>query len=505
MTSLSALSRINVKVTGARGPIGLQLVGTPQPGQFVVWNADRKVQGSAGTGADAGLRTDLAGSGGSALVQFDGRSVSAKLLESVSVTDVRFAGGAKKDASADAIAAFNAAQAAATEIRVPAGAYRLNSRFTLLEGRRLVLDSGAEIRGYHSDFTIYMPWAKSVIRGAGGSSLIRAMQQPLGGAVVQIYAPDMSTRMGHDMVGWGISGVRIQGVTPVAPNQSVYGAVSGSPYACLRITNPQLDGKVCYFGHLENIEFAFANFGLWLHGWANGLRGGNFQFEFIGNTSRKSAAIYCHGALDNGFVNAFHHYSPETPTLLIEDLDNTGVSDGSFHVAAYNTYLAFQCEQGGTLTKAVIASANCSAFKNTLQVVDNTAGGYTVSPMFRDFNDIWFASTGPSFQTLEIRGDDVGLGTCTRTGDLLLTTAGKGIRVKEGVNARMGVATLAAGTVTIPNTTITANTRIFVSRQTAGGTLGQLSISRAAGASFTITSSSATETSSVAWELREPA
>lgn len=81
---------------------------------------------------------------------------------------------------------------------------------------------------------------------------------------------------------------------------------------------------------------------------------------------------------------------------------------------------------------------------------------------------------------------------------------GTGIRIVEGSNKRMGVATLVAGTVTVANTSITASTRIFLTVQTAGGTQGFLSTTRSAGTSFTINSSSASETSTVAWLLVEP-
>jgi hypothetical protein len=87
---------------------------------------------------------------------------------------------------------------------------------------------------------------------------------------------------------------------------------------------------------------------------------------------------------------------------------------------------------------------------------------------------------------------------------LNLGSAGGGIAIKEGANARMGVATLAAGTVTVANTSITANTRIVPVRQAAGGTLGHLSITKNAGVGFTITSSSNADTSTVLWILFEP-
>lgn len=78
------------------------------------------------------------------------------------------------------------------------------------------------------------------------------------------------------------------------------------------------------------------------------------------------------------------------------------------------------------------------------------------------------------------------------------------INVISGSNKRCGTATLVGGTITVSNTTVTANTHIHVTRQASGGTLGHLSVSRSAGVSFTITSSSATDTSTVAWLLIEP-
>jgi hypothetical protein len=71
---------------------------------------------------------------------------------------------------------------------------------------------------------------------------------------------------------------------------------------------------------------------------------------------------------------------------------------------------------------------------------------------------------------------------------------------------RVGTATLAAGTVTVSTTAVTANSRIFLTAQTTGGTPGALRVSaRTAGTSFTITSTSGTDTSQVAWMIVEPA
>jgi hypothetical protein len=69
----------------------------------------------------------------------------------------------------------------------------------------------------------------------------------------------------------------------------------------------------------------------------------------------------------------------------------------------------------------------------------------------------------------------------------------------------MGQATLSSGTVTVANTSVTANTRIFVAHATLGGTLGHLTTTLIAATSFTINSSSGSDTSVVNWMLVEPA
>lgn len=92
------------------------------------------------------------------------------------------------------------------------------------------------------------------------------------------------------------------------------------------------------------------------------------------------------------------------------------------------------------------------------------------------------------------------------TNDISITTAGNGLRLKTGSNATAGFATLVAGSVIVPTTAVGASTMIFAMNNTNSGTPGAVSVSaRTSGASFTITSTSATDTSSVAWLLINPA
>lgn len=91
-------------------------------------------------------------------------------------------------------------------------------------------------------------------------------------------------------------------------------------------------------------------------------------------------------------------------------------------------------------------------------------------------------------------------------GNLAVGPAGSGLRVAEGANAKQGTAVLVAGTLVVPNTSVTAVSRIFLTSQVPGGTTGWLGISaRVVGVSFTILSSNPLDTSTVAWEIFEPA
>lgn len=76
--------------------------------------------------------------------------------------------------------------------------------------------------------------------------------------------------------------------------------------------------------------------------------------------------------------------------------------------------------------------------------------------------------------------------------------------LKEATNSKMGVATLTAGTVTVSNTSITANSRIFTTSQTDGGVVGFLRVNNiVASTSFDIISSSVADTSTVAYVIIE--
>jgi hypothetical protein len=90
----------------------------------------------------------------------------------------------------------------------------------------------------------------------------------------------------------------------------------------------------------------------------------------------------------------------------------------------------------------------------------------------------------------------------TATG-AIAQTLGATFTIPSGANQRAGNATLVGGTIEVANTTVTANTVIILALKTAGGTPGALTYTLSAGVSFTITSDSGTDTSTVSYLLIE--
>lgn len=107
------------------------------------------------------------------------------------------------------------------------------------------------------------------------------------------------------------------------------------------------------------------------------------------------------------------------------------------------------------------------------------------------------APTNGGLQSLAYQSADA-----PRVGQITYESA----RVVEVANGNAGVAALVAGSVTVSTTAVTANSRIRLDGQNSSGTAGALTVSaRTAGVSFTITSTSGSDTRQVAWEIREPA
>lgn len=168
-----------------------------------------------------------------------------------------------------------------------------------------------------------------------------------------------------------------------------------------------------------------------------------------------------------------------------------------------DTYLAAAGATGTTAVQ-VLAKDGTSRVLNVLQAADVTAR----MVLFADGKHEWGpgASTARDTNLYRSAADTLTTDdTLTSGANLKLTAAGGGLYVKEGTNATLGVATLVAGTVTVSTTKVSATSRIMLSGQNASGTAGYLTVSaRVAATSFTILSSSATDTRDIAWLIVEP-
>jgi len=165
--------------------------------------------------------------------------------------------------------------------------------------------------------------------------------------------------------------------------------------------------------------------------------------------------------------------------------------------AAYVAVIVYFIPPSGTtyLVNGQVVYISCisaSTNNSTTWIAPNTTGG-----------SIGFSSSGIAGGGQ--RGTNFAQGAATTD----LATVGQvfpGLKVAEGANAKQGVATLSAGTVTVSNTSVTASSRIFLTVQSLGTVAVPQALAvtaRTAGTSFTITSSSITDTSVVAYEIFE--
>lgn len=151
--------------------------------------------------------------------------------------------------------------------------------------------------------------------------------------------------------------------------------------------------------------------------------------------------------------------------------------------------LRFRTAIGGTGTNRNISIDTGNPNGNIVLRVNGTA--------------VWQVSTTGTLIASTDNTIDIGASGATRPRNIY---AGTGFLASEAANGKQGTAVLVGGTKVVSNTSVTANSRIFLTSQVDGGTPGFVRVSaRTPGTSFTITSSSGTDTSTIAYEIFEPA
>jgi hypothetical protein len=205
------------------------------------------------------------------------------------------------------------------------------------------------------------------------------------------------------------------------------------------------------------------------------------------------------------------------------NISGIGTLASGAHVITSSSLSALAVGQSGVTNPVLKIDASTASQNDGVSITGgSSSAGSTIQAISPSSNSalgvrskgnggVYLATPNGSTAGIDLRPGDsshlsVNTTTITATGNFVLATAGNEFKIKEGTNAAMGRATLVAGSATVSNTLVTANSHIFLSNDEPSGSIGALSVSaRTAGTSFTITSTNAGDTSGISWLIVEPA
>lgn len=189
-------------------------------------------------------------------------------------------------------------------------------------------------------------------------------------------------------------------------------------------------------------------------------------------------------AQENSVYGTPSPLSRQDPATIIAKRDPT-TSDTGYPVGqtwantSTGSFFALASTSGGSATWSTLGSVT-STFTTITATTFTTA---TAATRITISNGNVFTGTGSNaavgftFTPKGTGGLTLTTGALTATnGNLVLGTAGNGISIKSGANARIGQSTLAAGTVVVANSSVTANTRFILTRSSINGGVGANSI-----------------------------
>jgi hypothetical protein len=191
--------------------------------------------------------------------------------------------------------------------------------------------------------------------------------------------------------------------------------------------------------------------------------------------------------------------------MIFQSATVNGITTVPFIPNGAGTAAGFQCYDASDTLNAARVSFAATTTGHVVNVTNVGTGVLRSYAVQMNSVNAFIVSTAGRVVMGANPTDNTTDGVQVGSANLAITTAGNGLRVKEGSNAKQGTSVLVAGTVVVANTSVTANSRIFLTNNTVGGTAGFLVVSaRTPGTSFTILSSNAADTSTIAWEIFEP-
>lgn len=248
-------------------------------------------------------------------------------------------------------------------------------------------------------------------------------------------------------------------------------------------------------------------------GTSGGWRGGVlFSFGVSGGTSQDLMWFNRSGAIALGQnMGSVVEGAAETQFIAKCETTPSGTYAGTKVKLYTNDFTKYTYANSKIMTAFVFGGANGATIPATTGNAPSVSIGWQYHPLTSGFaSDMIFLAKDDSSVLTEIirfcgRDQSIGLGVTEpsdkfhMSGNFRLGTAGNKIKIKSGANASVGTATLVAGTVTVNTTAVSATSMIFLSVSTVGGTQGILSYTKTVGASFTVTSTSASDTSTIDW------
>lgn len=374
--------------------------------------------------------------------------------------------GAKGDGTTDDTAAIQAAMTAAAgkTLFFPPGTYKVTSTLTVTNaiGQIKVIGSGGQ-------------GTTTIIKYHTGDLLVVEAGQ------VELHLVNLEAATATDTT-YGTMGraIYVHNNVSTTPNFKFLGGAINN--IDLGIEFAADSGSGAMVANVRIAPFTTGSKSIWINGPDTAARNRHFI-----NLSLPGGYIDVDGALDTFIVNSFFQRVEIDSAAFGTHVGHCRWGNGgnAMTISGATTVI-----YGAAVSGAVTLDSNFTGVFHgvssggTYTVTDNSGGNATI--LFR----VPSASSPAPF---------------THNGGIRLTAVGTGLSLKEGTNATMGSAALVGGAVTVATTKVTATSRIYVTSQVDGGTPGWLRVSaRNVGQDFTVTSSSGTDTSTIAWLLVEP-
>jgi hypothetical protein len=196
------------------------------------------------------------------------------------------------------------------------------------------------------------------------------------------------------------------------------------------------------------------------------------------STAGVEASSFYDGMLISGNTNAT---SGVNGGILV-NIPSTTALAGSFIIEGNTLSSEGAVTSGIAIDVSIVSSA---PQKNKVHVFGNTINNYTTAFQLRDSGAVKLESNSATATTNEL----------IQSGNYSFSRANNTFRGYP----LSGTATLVVGTVVVTPADCSTGDTVILSRNTVGGTLGNLSLSSVGNGTFTILSSSATDTSTVNW------